>query len=48
MQALLFDIQLFNELFLYCFQPLIRIIYETVTNLITERLEAGIVPWHMP
>ncbi len=23
-------------------------IYETVTNLITERLEAGIVPWHMP
>ena len=23
-------------------------IYETVTNLIVERLEAGIVPWHMP
>ncbi len=23
-------------------------IYETVTNLIVERLEAGVVPWHMP
>jgi len=23
-------------------------IYETVTNLIVERLEAGVIPWHMP
>jgi antirestriction protein ArdC len=23
-------------------------IYETVTNLIVDRLEAGVVPWHMP
>ena len=23
-------------------------IYETVTNLIVERLEAGVVPWQMP
>ncbi|HCY75598.1 MAG TPA: antirestriction protein ArdC, partial [Ignavibacteriales bacterium] len=23
-------------------------IYEMVTKLITDRLEAGVVPWHMP
>ena len=23
-------------------------IYEMITNLIIERLEAGVIPWHMP